>query len=94
MVDEKPRLGPWLRHYGRNEEVDRRERSKELALGAAAALGFLGVLVVVLLVFVRYPLPTFATLVALWGVGFTALTVKRRRAERRERALRESAGRD
>ena len=91
MTDEKPKLGPWLRHYGRQREVDRRERAKELALGAAAAIGFLGVLVVVLVVFVRYPLPTFAALVAIWGIGFTTLTVKRRRAERRERALRESA---
>lgn len=91
MNDEKPKLGPWLRHYGREQEVNRRERLKELVLGAAAAIGFLGILVIVLVVFVRFPLPTFAALVAIWGVGFTTLTVKRRRAERRERALRESA---
>ena len=91
MTDEKPRLGPWLRQYSRREEVSRRERAKEVALGAAAGLGFLVELVAVLLVFVRYPIPTFGALVAVWGVGFTTLTVKRRRAERRERALRESA---
>jgi len=71
--------------------VSRRERAKELALGAAAGLGFLVVLVGILLVFVRYPIPTFAALVAIWGIGFATLTVKRRRADRRERALRESA---
>jgi len=94
MTDEKPRLGPWLRNYARVREVDRRERAKELALGGAAALGSLVVLGGVLLVFVRHPLPTFAALVAIWGIGYTTLTIKRRRAERHERALRESAGRD
>jgi len=91
VPDEKPRLGPWLRRYAQHEEVSRRERAKELALGAAAGLGFLVVLLGILLVFVRYPIPTFAALVAIWGIGFTTLTVKRRRADRRERQLRESA---
>jgi len=49
------------------------------------------VVVGVLLVFLRYPLPTLGVLVALWLVGFLLLTVKRRRAAQRERALQESA---
>jgi hypothetical protein len=57
-------------------------------------IGSLVVVVGVLLVFVRYPLPTLGVLVALWSVGYLTLTVKRRRAAQRERALRESAQRD
>jgi len=91
VPDDKPRLGPWLRQYAQHEEVSRRERVKELALGAAAGLGFLVVLLGILLVFVRYPFHTFAALVAIWGIGYVTLTVKRRRADARERALRESA---
>jgi len=91
MADEKPRLGPWLRRYAEHAEVNRRERAKELAIGAGAGLGFLVVLLAILLVFLRYPFATFAALVAIWGIGYVTLTVKRRRADARERALRESA---
>jgi hypothetical protein len=94
MADDKPRLGPWLRHYGEEREPDRGERVKELVGAAAVGLASLVVLAGVLVVFVRYPVPTLAALVLLWVVGFLTLTVKRRRAAARERALRESAGRE
>lgn len=94
MPDERPRLGPWLRHYGEEEQPDRRERVKELLGAAAVGLGSLVLLAGVLLLFLRYPVPTLAALVLLWVVGFLILRVKRRQAATRERALRESAGRD
>jgi Flp pilus assembly protein TadB len=94
MADEKPRLGPWLRQYAEERKPDRKERIKELAGAAAVGLASLVVLAAVLLVFVRYPLPTLAALLLLWIVGFLTLTVKRRRAAARERELRDSAGRD
>ena len=94
MTDDKPRLGPWLRHYGEEPKPDRSERVKELVGAAAVGLASLVVLAGVLILFVRYPVPTLATLVLLWVVGFLTLTVKRRRAAARERALRESAGRE
>jgi hypothetical protein len=94
MPDDKPRLGPWLRHYGEEREPNRTERVKELVGAAAVGLASLVVLAGVLIVFVRYPVWTLAALVLLWVVGFLTLTVKRRRAAARERALRESAGRE
>ncbi len=93
MVDEKPRLGPWLRQYGEERKPDRRERLKELAGAAAVGVASLVVLVGVLLVFVRYPVPTLAALLFLWIIGFLTLTIKRRRAAAQERALRDSASR-
>ncbi len=88
MPDDRPRVGPWLRRYAEQPQPSRKERIQEIALAAGAGILFLALLVVVLLVFVRYPLPTFGGLVVLWAVGFVTLTVKRRRAERRERELR------
>jgi hypothetical protein len=90
MPADRPRVGPWLRRYSEREQPSRKERVQEIALGAAVGTLFLALLVGVLLVFVRYPLPTLAGLVALWAIGFVTLTLKRRRAEGRERALRQS----
>jgi Flp pilus assembly protein TadB len=90
MPADRPRVGPWLRRYSEQQQPSRRERVQEIALVAAAGAVFLALLVVVLLVFVRYPLPTLAGLAAMWAIGFVTLTVKQRRAERRERELRRS----
>ncbi len=90
MPEEKPRLGPWLRHYGQREQRSRRERLVELSLGAGAAVGFLIVLAGVLWAFTRFPVPTLIGLVAVWLVGFVVLAAKRQRAAARERALREA----
>lgn len=90
MTDEKPRLGPWLRHYGQREQKSRRDRLIEWSLGAGAAVGFLIVLAGVFWAFVRFPVWTFVGLLATWAVGFLVLTVKRQRAATRERELRDS----
>ena len=90
MSDDKPRLGPFLRHYGQQEKKSTRERLTELAIGAAGAIGFLVVLAGVLWSLFKFPALTFIGLVVVWGVGFLVLTVKRQRARARERALRES----
>ena len=90
MQADRPRVGPWLRRYSELEQPSRKERAQEIALGAAVGTLFLALLVAVLLIFVRYPWPTLAGLVALWAIGFVTLRVKGRRAERRERALRQS----
>ena len=88
--NDKPRLGPFLRQYAEQEKKSSRERVQELLLAGAAAVGMLIVLVGVLLAFVRFPFPTFGVLVGVWGIGFVVLTVKQRRANARERALREA----
>lgn len=103
MSDEKPRLGPWLRNAGRNEPRGG-DGPREYLVAGAAAIGGLLLLVVVLLAFVRYPFPTLAVLVAVWGVGYAVYRVKRRRAdlqdqlrrmelERHLQARRDAAGR-
>jgi Flp pilus assembly protein TadB len=89
MPDDKPRLGPFLRQYAEQDQKSPRERAQELLLAGLAAVGMLVVLVVVLLAFVRFPLPTFGVLAGVWGIGFVVLTVKTRRANARERLLRE-----
>ncbi len=94
MSGEKPRLGPWLRHYGQRERKSRRERLIELSLGGGAAAAFLVVLGGVLWTFTRFPVPTLIGLVAIWLVGFLVLTAKRQRAADRERALRDAQLRD
>lgn len=63
----------------------------ELATAAGVGLGSLVALAGVLLVFLRFPFRTLAVLVLLWIVGFVTLTIKRRRAEKRERDLQDSA---
>ena len=92
MPDEKPRLGPWLRHYGEREQKSRRERVQELLLAGGAAVGFLVVLVGVLLAFVAYPMPTLGGLVGVWAVGLVILMVKRRKAAAREHEMHAQAG--
>ena len=92
--NDKPRLGPFLRQYAEQEEKSPRERVPELLLAGAAAVGMLIVLVGVLFAFVRFPFPSFGALVGVWGIGFVVLTVKQRRANARERALRKALERD
>jgi len=87
-------VGPWLRRYSNEPVTTGRERAVELATAAGVGLGSLVVLAGILLVFLRYPFPTVGVLVVLWVVGFITLTIKRRRAKQRERALHESAARD
>jgi hypothetical protein len=94
MPDDKPRLGPFLRQYANSETKTPRERVQEVLLGGAAAIGMLVVLVGVLLAFVRFPLLTLGGLIAVWGIGFVVLMVKKRRADARDRDLRESLERD
>jgi hypothetical protein len=88
MPDHRPQLGPWLRHQARQDETPPRERARELVVAGAAAVGGLAVLVVVMLAFVRYPFPTLAVLVAVWGTGYAIYRVKKGRAELQERLLR------
>ncbi|UCF41254.1 MAG: hypothetical protein JSW43_02670 [Gemmatimonadota bacterium] len=85
-----PRLGPWLRSYGKGEQESRRERTVTTLVGGAAAVAFLAVLLGVLWLFVRYPLPTLGGLVAVWGVGLSILLVKRQRARLRDELRRRS----
>ena len=88
MPDDKPQLGPWLRRYSREDETSPRERAKELLVAGSAAVGMLLVLLVVLLAFVRYPVPTLGVLVAVWGVGYAIYRVRKGRADLQERLLR------
>jgi len=78
MPGEKPRLGPWLRRYTEEERPSKRERAQEVLLGGAAVVGFFIVLAGILWAFVRYPLPTFGALVAVWLVGLVVLMFRRR----------------
>jgi hypothetical protein len=88
VPDDKPRLGPWLRHQARQQEAPAREGARELLVAAGAALGGLVVLVLVLVAFVRFPFPTLGALVAVWGVGYAIYRVKKNRADLEERLLR------
>jgi hypothetical protein len=92
VPDERPRLGPWLRHYAEREQKSPRERAQELLLAAGAAVGFLVVLVGVLLAFIAYPVPTLGGLVGLWAVGFVVLVFKRKKAAAREHEMHAHAG--
>ena len=84
-------MGPWLRRYSNEPVMTGRERPVELATAAGVGLGSLVALAGILLVFLRYPFPTVGVLVVLWVVGFITLTIKRRRAAKREQELRDSA---
>jgi hypothetical protein len=88
MPDDRPQLGPWLRHQARQDRTPPRERVRELLVAGSAAVGGLAVLVVVLLAFIRFPVPTLGVLVVLWGVGYAVYRVKKGRAELEERLLR------
>jgi hypothetical protein len=83
-------VGPWLRSYGERQRESRRERWFSALIGAAAAAVSLAVLVGVLWLFVRYPLPTLAGLVGVWGVGLSILLVKRQRTRLRDELRRRS----
>ncbi|NIR01743.1 MAG: hypothetical protein GTN78_16355 [Gemmatimonadales bacterium] len=85
MPSEKPRLGPWLRHYGERREPTLRERLPEMLLGLGAALLFFVVLAGILWSFVRFPFETLGGLVAVWVVGLVVLLIKRRRDQARRR---------
>jgi len=54
----------------------------------------IGVLVGVLVAFVRFPVPTMAVLVAVWGVGYVLYRRHKQRAELREHLLRTSLERE
>jgi hypothetical protein len=88
MPDDRPQLGPWLRHQARQDETPPRERVREVLVAGSAALGGLVVLVVALLAFIRFPVPTLAVLVALWGIGYAIYRVKKARADLAERLTR------
>ncbi len=85
-----PRVGPWLRSYGERQRESRRERWVSTLIGAGAAAAFLAVLLGVLWLFVRYPLPTLGGLVGVWGVGLSILLVKRQRARLHDELRRRS----
>jgi hypothetical protein len=88
LSDDKPQLGPWLRRYDRQPETSPRERVQEILVAAGAAIGMLVVLVGVLLAFVRFPIPTAAILVAVWGGGYLVFLRLKRRSDAYERELR------
>jgi hypothetical protein len=88
MPDNRPQLGPWLRHQARQNETPPRERVRELLVAGAAAVGGLAVLVVVMVAFVRFPFPTLAALVVVWGVGYAVYRIKKHRADLEERLRR------
>jgi hypothetical protein len=85
MSEERPRLGPWLRNAGRR---DAGEGPRDYLVAGAAAVGGLLLLGVVLLAFLRFPFPTFAVLVAVWGVGYAVYRVKRHRADLQDQLRR------
>jgi hypothetical protein len=87
MPQEQPRLGPWLRNAGRNEPRGGEGPRDYLVAGAAAAGGLL-LLGVMLLAFLRFPFPTLAVLVAVWGVGYAVYRVKRHRADLQDQLRR------
>lgn len=88
MAPRKPRVGPWLRHYGDTPSKTPRQRALEIAMGLAAGVLGIGVVLVVLWAFLRAPLLTFGALVAVWMVGFAILMALRRRERLRERLER------
>jgi hypothetical protein len=94
LPDDKPQLGPWLRRYAREEETSPRERAKEYLVAGSVAVGMLVVLVLVLVAFVRFPVPTLGVLVVVWGVGYALYRANKGRAELRERELRARLDRD
>ena len=93
MNDEKPRLGPWLRHSARNERTAR-DGMREYVVAGAAALGGLVVLAGVLLAFVRFPFPTLGVLVLVWGVGYVVYLTRKRRADLADQLRRLDLDRD
>jgi len=89
MSNDPPRLGPWLRHQAQREETPPRERLREYLVAGSAALGGLVLLGVVLVAFIRYPFPTLAVLVAVWGTGYAVYRVKKGRADLQDRLFRQ-----
>jgi len=94
MTDDRPQLGPWLRHYARQQESTPRERLPEYLVAGAVAVGALVLIVGVLLAFLRSPFVTLGLLALVWVIGYVVFLTKRQRADARERALRESVDRD
>lgn len=94
MPDDKPQLGPWLRRYSRQDEPSPRERLKETLVAGAAAVGGLIVLLVVLVAFVRFPVPTLGVLVVVWVTGYVLYLNHKQRAETREQLLRAKLDRE
>jgi len=94
MPNDPPRLGPWLRHQEPVDETPRRERLREYLVAGGAALGGLVLLGVVLVAFVRYPFPTLAVLVAVWGTGYAVYRVKKGRADLRDTLLKQKLDED
>ena len=92
-MTDKPRLGPWLRQYDRQQEANE-DRPKEVALAIGAGIVGLAALVGLVWLFLRAPLLVFASLVGIWGLGLLMLVVKRRRASLRDMLLREGHGLD
>ena len=86
----KPKVGPWLRSYGERQRESRKDRAVTMLVGTGAAVAFLAILLGVLWLFVRYPLITFAGLIAVWGVGLSILMVRRQRARLRDELRRRS----
>ena len=87
-MTDKPRLGPWLRRYERDEEVEK-ERRKELAIGIAVGVASLGALIGLVWLFIRWPYLVLGALVSAWVVGFLFFVVKHRRARFQDRMLYE-----
>jgi hypothetical protein len=87
MSEQQPRLGPWLRNAGRNEPRGG-EGPREYLVAGAAAIGGLLLLGVALVAFLRFPFPTLAVLVAVWGVGYAVYRVKRRRTDLQDQLRR------
>lgn len=91
MTGEPRRVGPWLRRYGEREAVSRRERLVQIGLTAAGGVLVLGLALGVLWLFLQAPVHTLGGLIALWGIGFAVLLIKRRRAAAMEQALEAQA---
>jgi hypothetical protein len=92
MAEERPRVGPWLRSYGKPPRQPWRERLVTLLVGLGVALVFGALSLAVLWAFVRRPLLTLGGLILVWAVGLVILMVKRQRARLREELERRSRG--
>ena len=86
--EERRRVGPWLRSYGKPPKPPWRERIVTALIGLGVAAAFAVVLIGVLWAFVRWPLFTLAGLVVVWILGMVVFAIKRQRARLRDQLLR------
>ena len=90
--EERRRVGPWLRSYGKPPKPPWRERIVTALIGLGVAAAFGVVLVGMLWAFVRWPLFTLAGLVVVWILGMVVFGIKRQKARLRDELRRSARG--